>query len=124
MDKAVEHLIDFQKPQPRNVTLQIKYNTHIHLLVSRKISVNDNSTATELPQTKQCTRCLLIKPRAEFHKDNKSKDGRSTRCRSCKAEGRRQQKQEKRQGGPSPVAGSIATLILEYNEASRQKKRN
>ena len=86
--------------------------------------MTDKSTATELPQTKQCTRCLLIKPRAEFHKDNKSKDGRSTRCRSCKAEGRRQQKQEKRQGDQTPVAGSIATLILEYHEAKRQKKKN
>ena len=93
-------------------------------MVSNKISVTDKSTATELPQTKQCTRCLLIKPQAEFHKDNKSKDGRSTRCRSCKAEGRRQQKQEKRQGDLTPGAGSIATLILEYNEAKRQKKGN
>ena len=86
--------------------------------------MTDKPTATELPQTKQCTRCLLIKPRAEFHKDNKSKDGRSTRCRSCKAEGRRQQKKEKRQGDPTPAAGSIATMILEYNEAKRQKKGN
>jgi len=84
--------------------------------------VTDNSTATELPQTKQCTRCLLIKPRVEFHKDNKSKDGRSTRCRSCKAEGRRQQTNKKRKDQPTPGAGSIATLILEYNEASSRKK--
>ena len=93
-------------------------------MVSSKISVTDKSTATELPQIKQCTRCLLIKPRAEFHKDNKSKDRRSTRCRSCKAEVRRQKKQEKRQGDRTPVVGSIATLILEYNEAKRQKKKN
>ena len=84
--------------------------------------MTDNSTETELPQTKQCTRCLLIKPRVEFHKDNKNKDGRSTRCRLCKAEGRRQQTHKKRQDQPTPVAGSIATLILEYNEAISQKK--
>jgi hypothetical protein len=92
-------------------------------LVSRKTFVTDNSTATEFPQTKQCTRCLLIKPRAEFHKDNKSKDGRSTRCRSCKAEGRRQQTREKRQDASIPAAGSIATLILEYNEAKEAKRQ-
>ena len=105
----------------RNVTLQIKYNTRSYLFVTSKNSVTDNSTATESLQAKQCTRCLLIKPWAEFHKDNKSKDGRSTRCRSCKAEGRRQQK---RQGDSSQAAGSIATLIMEYNEAKREKKRN
>ena len=92
------------------------------LLASSKISVTNNTTATDLPQTKQCTRCLLVKPRAEFHKDNKSKDGRSTRCRSCKAEGRRRQTQEKRQGDSNLAARSIATLILEYSEANRQKK--
>jgi hypothetical protein len=85
--------------------------------------VTDKPTAAELPQTKQCTRCLLIKPRAEFHKDKKNKDGRSTRCRSCKAEGRRQQKKEKRQGDPTSVAGSIATLILEYHEAKEAKRQ-
>ncbi len=84
--------------------------------------MTDKSTAPGLAQTKQCTRCLLIKPRAEFHKDKKNKDGRSSRCRLCKAEGRRQQTKEKRQGDPTSVAGSIATLILEYNEASREKK--
>ena len=86
--------------------------------------MTDKATATELLKTKRCTRCLLIKPLVEFHKDNKSKDGRSARCRSCKAKVRREQKHERHQGDPTPVAGSIATLILEYNEAKRGKKSN
>lgn len=36
-----------------------------------------------LDDTKRCSRCGLVKPRAEFHRKRSAKDGLQSRCRSC-----------------------------------------
>jgi hypothetical protein len=39
---------------------------------------------------KQCSGCKAIKPKAEFHKDTKRKDGLQSRCKSCRRVSRRE----------------------------------
>jgi len=38
-----------------------------------------------MPTGKQCTKCGLVKPLEEFHRSVSSRDGRTSRCRSCRS---------------------------------------
>lgn len=51
-------------------------------------------------QTKECSRCHLVKPADQFSRNAKAADGLSSQCKECRAELKREYDAEKREENP------------------------
>lgn len=69
-----------------------------------------------MSSAKVCNKCGERKPLSEFHRDNKSKDGRVTICKSCN--GLYQKEYRKRN------SDILREKSKRYNEANKEKRKN